>query len=398
MITRDLEPRLISLASQYPVLTVTGPRQSGKTTLCRQVFPDHPYVSLEEPDTRRLAAEDPRGFLSGLPEGGLIDEVQRVPDLLSYIQVLVDERGKPGEWILTGSQNLGLLESVSQSLAGRTAILHLLPPSLSELQRFSSPPTDLLSTLVTGAYPKIYDRQIDAATWLGNYVATYVERDVRSVINVADLPAFEDFLRQCAGRSGQLLNLSSLGADCGITQPTAKAWLGVLEACFIAFRLPPLHRNLRKRLTKARKLYFYDSGLLCWLLGIHKPEDLATHPLRGAVFETWVVSEIIKQRLHRGASQRMNGGLFFYRDQPGQEVDVIIQRGTELLAVEVKAGRTVPSDVLPALLAWGRMIQERDVLTTAVHPVLVYGGDQAQTRSDSQVVPWHELGNFDWCG
>ena len=300
MIERDLAPELIRAARQFPSITLTGPRQSGKTTLCRAVFSDHPYTTLEAPDIRALAAEDPRGFLAQFPSGAIIDEVQRVPDLLSYLQGIIDADPEPGRWVLTGSQNLSLLESVSQSLAGRTAVHHLLPLSRSEIVRFDRYPKSLEETLFAGAYPRIFDRDLDPSDWLRSYVATYIERDVRTISNVGDLPTFQRFVELCAGRTAQLVNYSSLADDCGVSQPTARTWLGILETSFLTFCLPAFHANLRKRLVKMPRLYFYDTGLVCWLLGIRSPEQLRTHPLRGPIFKTWVVSEIEKYRTHLG--------------------------------------------------------------------------------------------------
>ena len=304
LIDRDLAPNLVRAASQLPAMTLTGPRQSGKTTLCRALFPQHPYVTLEAPDVRAFAMEDPRAFLAQFPKGAVIDEVQRVPDLLSYLQGIIDADPAPGRWILTGSQNLSLLESVSQSLAGRTAVHHLLPLTRGEVGRFDRPPKSLEETLFAGGYPRIFDRNLDPVEWLRSYVATYLERDVRTISNVGDLATFQRFIELCAGRTAQLLNYSSLANDCAISQPSAKAWLSILEASFIASRLPAFHANLRKRIVKMPKLFFYDTGLVCWLLGIRTPEQLRSHPLRGPIFETWVVSEIVKHRTKPGRDRR----------------------------------------------------------------------------------------------
>ena len=392
MVPRTLEPKLRALARKFPVVTLTGPRQSGKTTLCRACFSDRRYVSLEAPDVREYAQRDPRGFLAELAEGAVLDEVQRVPGILSYLQVEVDARPQPGRFILTGSANFALLQSVSQSLAGRTALLNLLPLGLEELRRFPSPPADLIETLWKGAFPAIFDRDLAPADWYSGYVGTYVERDVRQILNVNDLIAFQGFLRLCAGRVSQLLNLSGLGADSGITHATARAWVCVLEASYVAHRLPAYASNVGKRVVKAPKLHFHDSGLACFLLGIRSPEQLRDHPLRGAIFETWVVSEIFKARVHHG----LPPSLFFFRDRKGVEVDAVLERGDMLLAVETKSGQTVADDFFTGLTAFARQIRSRR-RAPAVQRVLVYGGDGAQHRSDVDVVPWSQIDTYDWC-
>ncbi len=388
MIERTLRVPLLALAERYPVVTLTGPRQSGKTTLCRAAFPDKPYLSLEPPDEREFARTDPRGFLARVPDGAIIDEVQRVPELLSYLQQLVDARPRPGAFLLTGSQHFGLIHAVTQSLAGRTALLQLLPLALDEIRRFPQPADRLDEVLWTGGYPRLFDQHLPAHEWLGNYVATYVERDVRQVLRVADLVTFQTFLRLCAGRTGQLLNLSGLGADCGITQPTAKSWLSVLEASYIVFRLPALHTNARKRLVKAPKLYFHDTGLLCYLLGIRTPEQLESHPLRGAVFECWVASEILKYHLHRGATPMLH----FYRDRQGHEIDLLIDRGDDRVAVEAKSGRTIASDAFNALARFRTV----DATRLPQRDVVVYGGDVTQKRSAGDLLGWTDIAEYGW--
>lgn len=391
MIERTLQSTLLIRAGQFPAVTVTGPRQSGKTTMCRMTFPGKPYVSLEPPDIRSFATADARGFLTQYPAGAIIDEVQRVPDLLSYLQVELDAQPAPGRFILTGSANLALLQSVSQSLAGRTALLTLLPLSHDEALRFPGQADDLFTTIWRGGYPALFDRRLPPTEWLGAYAATYVERDVRQLLNVSDLLAFQTFLRLCAGRAAQLLNLSALGADAGITHNTARAWLSVLESSYIAFRLPPLHANLRKRLVKTPKLVFHDSGLLCYLLGIREPDQLRHHPLRGAIFETWVISEILKARLHRG----LPASCWFYRDRKGEKIDLVIEGGDAMVVVEVKSGETIAEDAFPPLMRAGA-----SVVSIApgkpVRRILVYGGDARASRREIEIIPWHELQNADW--
>ncbi|MCY3554963.1 MAG: ATP-binding protein [Gemmatimonadetes bacterium] len=389
MIKRDLATELKRAARQFPSITLTGPRQSGKTTLCRTLFPGHAYVTLEATDVRSLARDDPRGFLSRFTEGAIIDEVQRVPDLLSYLQGVIDEEPVPGRWILTGSQNLSLLESVSQSLAGRTAVHHLLPLSRGEVERFDRFPVTLEESLLAGTYPRIFDRGLQPEDWFRSYVATYLERDVRSINNVGDLTTFQRFVELCAGRSAQLVNYSSLASDCGVSQPTAKSWLTILETSFLVFRLPAFHANIRKRLVKMPKLHFYDTGLVCWLLGIRTPGQLRNHPLRGAIFETWVASEIMKHRINRGDLHRLS----FYRDRNGVEVDLIIEHPTHRTLVEVKSAETVSSNLFAGL----QRVQKH--LAESAHPdtaVVVYGGDQLQHLSSGWLIPWSGLHKADF--
>lgn len=391
MITRVLETRLRALARKFPVVTITGPRQSGKTTLCRAAYPDKSYVSLEAPDVQDFARRDPRAFLAQYPEGAVLDEIHRVPDLLSYVQTIVDARPVAGSFILTGSANFALLGSLSQSLAGRTALLDLLPLSLLEVRRFPDPPDDLFDVMWRGSYPASYDRDLEPGDWYPSYVATYLERDVRTILNVGDLVAFQTYLKLCAGRVGQLVNLSSLGADAGVTHATAKAWLSVLEAGYVAWRLPSFHANVSKRLVKAPKLHFVDSGLVCYLLGIRSPDQLRDHPLRGGVFETWVASEILKSRAHRG----LPPGLSFFRDRKGAEVDLIVETGRRLLAVETKSGQTVAGDFFAGLESFASLIglsrRRREV-----RAMVVYGGTEPQRRSAGGVVPWTRLDRCEW--
>jgi len=393
MIERVLQPRLLDLATRYPVLTLTGPRQSGKTTLSRMAFPDRPYVSLENPASRELAQEDPVAFLARYQDGAIIDEVQRVPQIFSYLQGMVDEDPRPGRFLLTGSQNLALVDAVTQSLAGRTTLTELLPLSLEEVRRFPSPPSDLDTLLWQGGYPRIYERRLPAHEWLADYTATYVERDVRQLVRVGDLLLFQTFLRLCAGRTGQILNLSSLANDCGISHPTARSWLSVLEASYIVFRLPPFFANLGKRLIKAPKLYFYDIGLVTSLLNVENPRQLENHPLRGALFETWVVGEVAKAHLHRVRRPRMS----FYRDSSGQEIDLILERGTDLVLVEVKSARTPSGQLLAAFERFAAALAGSKAPRIAGR-VVVYGGDESQRRGQGEILSWREMDAFDWVG
>jgi len=392
MPSRDLAPHARALARRHPVLAVTGPPQSGKTTFCRAEFPDHPYVTLEAPDERRFALEDPRGFLARFPDGAVLDEVQRAPELLSYLQGLVDERPKNGRWVLTGSQHFTLSRALSQSLAGRVARLELFPLTLSELWRFPSPPETLYETLFAGGYPRIHDRKLPPGEWLSNYVATYVERDVRAILNVGDLLAFQTFLGQAAARSGQLLNLSNLGVDAGVSQPTAKSWMSVLETSYVTFRIPPFARNLRKRLVKAPKLCFLDSGLLCYLLGIRAPAELVTHPLRGAIFESWVAAEIKKAHAHRGERAELS----FYRDQRGLEIDLLLAHGRELHAIEAKSGQTVSSSFFESFEPFEAALATARRREPPTRRYVIFGGEHGQERKDAHVLAWRELADLDW--
>lgn len=385
MIPRLLEAPLRKAAEWQRVLVVTGPRQSGKTTLCRAVFGHLPYVSLEPLDQRDFVKRDPRGFLRSIPDGAVIDEVQRVPELLSYLQERVDEDPRPGRFILTGSQNLLMLESVTQTLAGRAALFELLPLSFEELLAGGLAKVDLFATMFAGGYPIVHDRALDAKDWLGDYLATYVERDVRQVLQIGDLLSFRTFLQLVAGRAAQLSNLMQLGADAGVSQPTAKQWLSVLEATYVAFRLPPLHGNFRKRLVKTPKLFLHDTGLLCHLLGIRQASDLAAHPLRGAVFENWVVSELVKWHRHRGLSPQLS----FYRDRAGLEVDVVVQAGTATRAVEVKSAATIIEDFFSALAKFERIVP-------GSKRIVVHGGDALQERAVGLALPWRQLHEIAW--
>ena len=384
LIARDIAPKLIGSASKFPAVTLTGPRQSGKTTLCRTVFSGLPYITLEAVDTRSFATEDPRGFLAQFPEGAVIDEVQRAPDILSYLQGIIDDDPAPGRWILTGSQNFSLLKSVSQSLAGRTAVYNLFPLTREEILRFENHPTSLEQSLSTGAYPGIFARDIDPNEWLSSYVTTYLERDVRTVANVSDLSTFQKFVELCACRTAQLLNYSSLAEDCGISQPSAKAWLNILETLFIAFRLPAFHSNLRKRLVKMPKLHFYDTGLVCWLLGIRTPEQLRSHPLRGAIFETWMVAEILKRRANRGET----GSLSFYRDSNGAECDLIVETPSGITLVEAKYSDTASSSLFSGIRRVSRHFTES---SSPCDAAVVYGGNQMQKRSNGRLISWNQL-------
>jgi predicted AAA+ superfamily ATPase len=375
MIERQITPVLTGLFDKYPVVTVTGPRQSGKTTLCRAAFPDLAYLNLERPDTREFATEDPRGFLKGCEGGAVIDEIQRAPDLVSYIQAAVDEAQRNGQFVLTGSRQFRVAEAVSQSLAGRTGVLRLLPFSVHEaLEARTGVGVEQL--IHTGFYPRIYDHDLDPTLALGDYFETYVERDVRQISEIRNLSAFQKFVRLCAGRVGQLLNLHSLGNDAGVSHTTARQWIGVLEASYIVFLLQPFHASLSKRLIKSPKLYFYDVGLASYLLGIETPRQVTTHPLKGPLFENLVVMEALKHRFNHG--RRSN--LSFYRDSSGVEVDLIYGLADRLLAVEIKAGETVSSSFFSSLRKLRTYLPEQ-----VAGEILVHGGDTEAVRDHVRV-------------
>ena len=396
MIDRYMKESLVASARDYPVLTVTGPRQSGKTTLVRAVFPTHDYVSLENPDDRTFALEDPRGFLNRFEGSVILDEVQHVPELLSYLQGRVDEDDRMGRYVLTGSQNFLLLQKVSQSLAGRTALFQLLPFSRGELAgsnpmaleeigrkipKRSQTEGSLSEMLFKGFYPRIHDKGIKPQDWLRNYYQTYIERDVRNLLHVGDIETFGRFVRLCAGRTGQILNLSSLGADCGITHTTARRWLSVLEASFIVYLLRPHYENFSKRLIKSPKLYFIDTGLLCYLLRIRSADELISHASRGAVFENYVLVEILKAMLNQG----MDPDVHFWRDVGGHELDFVLEQGQELVPVEAKSGETIASDYLKGIRYW-RGLPGQDNAPAAV----VYGGDTSMMRAETAFYSWKD--------
>ena len=380
MIEREITPRLTALFKQYPFVTVTGPRQSGKTTLCRAAFPNLEYVNLEAPDQREFAESDPRGFLAQLGEGGVIDEVQRVPQLLSYLQVIADERGGNGLFVLTGSEQFRLSDAINQSLAGRTALLRLLPFSLVERQRAGAGGA-VDDILYSGFYPRIIDQGLNPTQALADYFETYVERDVRRLGEIRNLSNFRRFVRLCAGRIGQFINLSSLGADAGVSHTTAREWLTVLEASYILFQLPPYFANISKRLVKSPKLYFCDVGLAAYLIGIEHAGQVATHPLRGALFENAVVGEVLKHRFNRGHQANLS----FFRDSKGLECDLFCPASDGIAAFEAKSGATISSEHFRSLH------RVAELVPGIASKTVVHGGAVRQSRSDSQAITLADL-------
>ncbi len=371
---RKIEPELLRLARHYPVVTITGPRQAGKSTLCRHLFSDRPYVNLEDIELRDYARSDPKGFLAQYQQGALIDEIQYAPILLSYIQVAVDTDSTPGRFILTGSQPFSLMAGVSQSLAGRTALATLLPFSCEELPPTSR--TDIDTLMITGFYPRIYDNNLNPTEAASFYLRTYVERDVRQLLQVQDLAQFERFLKLCAGRSGQILNISSLSGDSGLDVRTIKRWLSVLETSYVITLLPPAHDTINKRLSKSPKLYFLDTGLLCYLLGITGATQVATHPLKGNIFETLVVADCYKHQFNRIRDPNFS----FYRDQQ-HEIDLIVTDGTARHAIEIKSSRTFSSDFLKSL----RYYRTHQPACNA--QTLMYAGDLNREIDGIRVLP-----------
>lgn len=379
MVNRQLEPEIRTLAQEFPIVAILGPRQSGKTTLARKLFPDFAYVSLEDIDHRGFAQDDPRGFLDRFDSGVILDEIQRVPHLVSYLQSFVDERRQTGRVVVTGSHNFLLMEQITQSLAGRVGITTLLPFSAQEMREFD---LDLAETLFTGGYPRIYDQSIRPGTFYRNYVATYIEKDIRQITQITKLDDFLRFMRVLAGRTGQELNLSAVADQCGVAHGTIREWLSVLEASFLVFRLPPYHKNYNKRVVKNPKIYFADTGLACSLLGIREKEQIDYHFLKGALFETFVVSELVKSNFAIG--ERF--GLYFWRDNHRKEIDVILESGLKQSSIEIKSGKTVHSDAFAGLTYWKNLAQEDTPET-----YLVYAGEESYTRGGTRVVGWRSV-------
>jgi uncharacterized protein len=384
LISREIVSAIKKITPKYPILALTGPRQSGKTTLLKSLFPDYRYVSLENPDNRNFAESDPNGFFKEFHSRVIFDEVQRVPELFSYIQNIVDDRsGEMGIYVLSGSQNFHLMHSITQSLAGRVAIFKLFPFDLKELKNVGLMGEDYLNSIIKGFYPAIYDRDIPSKVFYSNYIETYINRDISELIAIRDLRIFQNFLALCATRAGQLLNLNALANECGISQPTAKTWLSALEQSFIIFQLYPYHKNFNKRVVKTPKLYFYDTGLLCHLLKISKTESLLTHPIKGALFENMMIAEYVKQMHHQSNPQ----DLWFWRDAAGNEIDLMVDKGDQIDIIEFKASQTIKTQMFDGLSKFEEISQIKNL-----NKSLVYGGTTSQKRSAGNLVSWMEFG------
>ncbi|MCE2895345.1 MAG: ATP-binding protein [Flammeovirgaceae bacterium] len=383
MIGREVSKLLKEITASFKAIAITGPRQCGKTTLTKSFFPEKPYVTLENPTDRNLALADPVRFLSAFPQGAILDEVQKAPELFSYLQGILDQSEQKGKFILTGSNNFLLLESISQSLAGRVGYLDLLPFSIRESEACPQPPATLEESIFLGGYPSVVHDRARPETWFASYVRTYVERDVRLVKNISDLSTFQRFLYLCAGRIGQQINLTNLANEVGVDHKTIQSWLGVLQASYIIYTLPPYYKNFNKRLTKASKLYFYDTGLACYLLGIKAANELTNHGYRGHLFENFLVVELLKNRYNKG--QRSN--LFYWRDSSGNEVDVLIDNGSTQIPVEIKSAATLNLDFFKGLNYWEK-------LTGQIGGKLVYSGDEGKNYKEFTVHHWKSIGNL----
>ena len=383
MITRTALKRLEQLFTMFKVVAVTGPRQSGKTTLVKSAFPHKPYISLENPDDRRFSIDDPRGFLSQFPEGAIFDEIQRSPLLFSYLQEIIDNNKKAGQFILTGSNNFLLNEHITQSLAGRVGFLNLFPFSFTEIKAYDLHYSEN-DYIINGFYPPVYDQNISIQEWMPGYIRTYIERDVRQVKNISDLLVFEKFMRLLAGRTGQEINYTSLSVEVGVDVKTIQSWLSILVSSFVVYLLTPFYKNFNKTIVKRPKLYFYDTALASSLLGIRKVEHLQSHPLRGALFECLIVSELIKQNNNSGN----NESLYFWRDKTGREIDLIVDKTTSFLPIEIKSGKTVHDEFFKNLRYWLKLTGEKQ-------GIVIYAGESNQKRSEGiEILSWENLSNF----
>lgn len=386
-IRRKMLPYIVQAAKEFPVIAIVGPRQTGKTTLAKIAFPEHTYISLEDLDMRLLASEDPRRFLNDYPSasGLILDEIQHVPQLLSYMQTIVDREKKNGFYVITGSQNFLVNEAITQTLAGRISIFTLLPLSISELQDAELIPEAIDTLIYKGMYPKAYAQEISIDRLHKNYIQSYIERDVRQMKQVTDLSLFQKFLQLCVGRIGQVVNLTTLGNDCGITQNTVKSWLSLLEASYIVFLLHPYYKNFGKRIIKSPKLYFIDTGIACNLLGITSAQQLASHYLRGGLFESFMLADFLKQQYNQ--DQRAN--LYFWRDHTGNELDGVIELQQKIISIEIKSGKTVNPDFFKNLLYFQKTAENsRD------ESFVIYGGDQDQPWPNARVLSWKSAGSL----
>ncbi|MBK5214503.1 MAG: ATP-binding protein [Flavobacteriaceae bacterium] len=378
MIQREAEKEIRLLATQFKAVAIVGPRQSGKTTLVRHIFKDKAYVNFENPDVRLYALEDPRGFLANYPNGAVLDEAQRVPELFSYLQQILDESAVNGIFIITGSNNFLLQENISQSLAGRVGYLNLLPLTLNEINDKKSSSSEII---FRGFYPALFNNPIDPSIWYANYIRTYVERDVRLIKNITSLVTFERFIMLCAGRIGQLLNMNSLAVEVGVDTKTIGAWIGILETSFVLFRLQPHHKNFNKRIVKMPKLYFYDTGLAVALLGVQNSNQIDLHPFRGALFENMVIVDFLKTRFNKAKTNN----LYFWRDNTGNEIDLLIDNGLEIIPVEIKSGQTVTNEYFKGVLYWNKLAKTEG-------GYIIYGGDTIQKRSNGiSVMPYNSI-------
>lgn len=380
MIKRKIEVKLKQMAKRFPVIAITGPRQSGKTTLCKNLFSNYRYVTLENPDIKQFAQEDPKGFLDEYNHKVIIDEVQNVPELFSYIQGIVDSSGKAGQFILTGSQNFLLLEKISQTLAGRIYIHHLLPFSYEELKLKK---TDQYFHIFNGGYPRIYDKKIAPEDFFPSYIQTYVERDVRSVLNIQNLNLFTSFIKLCAGRVGQLFNQSNIANELGVSHKTVQSWLALLEASFIIYRLQPWHTNFNKRIVKTPKIYFYDTGLACYLLGIRSAEEVKIHFAKGALVENYVITEYVKNSWNNGNANNA----YFWRDSAGHEIDLLIDNGSTVKIVEIKSSKTIKQNFFKELTYFEKLATSYNL-----EKFIIYGGNEKRTQFNTSILPWNKIG------
>ncbi len=382
-ITREIKKSVDQLIDKYPIIAITGPRQSGKTTFLKSTFPEYEYINLENPDNREFAIEDPNGFLKRFSGKTIIDEVQRVPSLFSYLQSKVDEENSMGHYILSGSQNFHLMQNITQSLAGRVAIFRLFPFDFQELKSENLLNSNYLSSLIKGFYPAIFSREINSTIFYSNYIETYVQRDITELLEVKNLGLFKKFLSLLATRAGQLLNLNSLANECGISQPTAKSWLTVLESSYVVFTLQPYFENFSKRLVKTPKIYFYDSGLLCHLLGLNDTDYLMTNPIKGALFENMIIAEHIKRMYHKNEVVES----WFWRDSAGNEIDLLFSKNQELIVHEIKSTETIMTNQMKGLNYF-----EKTAINKKVSKKLIYTGNENYIRQNCEIIPWFKVG------